>query len=144
MTRFILTIGFFTGFLFFAFVLTLSAQQLSYDHVESMDMDSIFAEFDKPGEPGCAVGVVDHGELIFAGGYGSANLDYDIPIRPDSRFMVASVSKQFTAAALLMMEQEGKLDLDEDLRTYIPELPEFDYPITARQLMHHTSGLRDI
>jgi CubicO group peptidase (beta-lactamase class C family) len=142
MTRFILTVGFFTGFHFFA--LTLSAQELSYDHVESTDLDSIFAEFDMPGKPGCAVGVVDHGELIFAGGYGSANLDYAIPIRPDSRFMIASVSKQFTAAALLMMEQEGKLDLDEDLRTYMPELPEFEFPVTARQLMHHTSGLRDI
>lgn len=94
--------------------------------------------------PGCVVGVVSHGELIFAKGYGSANLDYGIPLMPDSRIMIASISKQFTAAALLMLEQEGKLDMDEDIRTYIPEMPDLGYPITSRQIMYHTSGLRDI
>jgi len=136
--------AFITVFYFFFFPTVLSGQHLSYDHFEDADMDSIFAEFDKPGSPGCAVGIVDHGDLIFSKGYGLANLDNNLPIRSDSRFMIASISKQFAAAALLMMAQEGKLDLDEDLRTYISELPEFEYPITARQVMHHTSGLRDI
>lgn len=135
---------FFAILYLFLFSTLLSAQQLVYDHVEESDMDSIFTEFSKPLNPGCAVGVVDHGELIFAKGYGSANLDYDIPIRPDSRFMIASISKQFAAAALLMLDQEGKLDMDENLGTYIPGLPEFEYPVTARQIMHHISGLRDI
>ncbi|MFO8030565.1 MAG: serine hydrolase domain-containing protein [Cyclonatronaceae bacterium] len=115
-----------------------------YDHVTETDMDSIFSVYDRPDNPGCAVGVSSIGNPIFAKGYGSANLDYGIPIRPDSRFMIASISKQFAAASVLMMAQEGLLDLDEDLRTYIPELPEFDKPITARQIIHHTSGLRDI
>ena len=115
-----------------------------YSHVSETDMDSIFFSFDRPETPGCAVGVVCNGDLIFSKGYGVANLDYGIPIRPDSRFMIASISKQFAAAALMMMAQEGVLDLDEDLRTYIPELPEFEKPITARQIIHHTSGLRDI
>ncbi len=118
--------------------------QPDYSHVSEIDMDSIFFAFNRPDTPGCAVGVVCNGDLIFSKGYGTANLDYGTPIRPDSRFMVASVSKQFAAAALLMMAQEGVLDLDEDLRSYISELPEFEKPITARQIIHHTSGLRDI
>lgn len=115
-----------------------------YSHVSESDLDSIFFAFARPDTPGCAVSVACHGEQIFARGYGIANLDYGVPIRPDSRFMVASVSKQFAAAALMMMAQEGVLDLDVDLRTYIPELPKFEKPITARQVIHHTSGLRDI
>ncbi|MEX2456289.1 MAG: serine hydrolase domain-containing protein, partial [Balneolaceae bacterium] len=107
------------------------------------EIDAIFEDFDST-SGGCAVGVTDHGELIFSKGYGMANLDYGIPLRPDSRLMIASISKQFTAAALLMMEQEGLLDLDENLQTYIPEIPDFEEPITARHLIHHTSGLRDL
>lgn len=121
-----------------------SGDNLRFGHVSPTDMDSLFSEYDRPDSPGCAVGVVYMGELIFTGAYGIANLDYGIPIRPDSRFMVASLSKQFTAASLLMMEQEGILDIDEDIRPYIPELQDLDAPITARQLMYHTSGLRDI
>ena len=134
---------FLTGFLLLIVSADGFSQASAYQHVETADVDSIFSEF-KADMPGCAVGVSDRGNLIFAKGYGSANLDYQIPIEPDSRFMIASISKQFAAASLLMLEQEGKLDLDEDLRTYIPELPEFEEPITARQVMHHTSGLRDM
>ena len=117
---------------------------LDFSHVAEADLDSIFSSFDHPYTPGCAVGVVNDGDLIFSKGYGTANLDYGIPIRSDSRFMIASISKQFAAAALMMLSQEGLLDLDADLRTYIPELPVFERPITARQIIHHTSGLRDI
>ena len=121
----------------------VTTQDNRFAHVDREAIDEIFADFEDH-LPGCAVGVVDHGELIFSKGYGMANLDYGISITPDSRFMIASISKQFAAAALLMMEQEGLLDLDEDLRIYIPELPEFEEPITARQIIHHTSGLRDL
>ncbi len=114
------------------------------DETAETAMDSIFSAFDRPDTPGCAVGVVCHGDMIFAKGYGIANLDYGIPIKSDSRFMIASISKQFAAATLMMLKQEGLLDLDADLRNYIPELPEFEKPITARQIIHHTSGLRDI
>jgi CubicO group peptidase (beta-lactamase class C family) len=121
------------------------AIELDFSHVEEADIDSIFADYlgDEP-TAGCAAGVTHHGELIFAKGYGMANLDYGIPIAPDSRFMIASISKQFAAAALLMMEQEGLLDLDESLHTYIPELPDYEPKITARQIIHHTSGMRDL
>lgn len=117
--------------------------QISFDDIETAEVDSIFADYTKA-TPGCAVGVTHRGSLIFSKGYGMANLDYGIPIQPDSKFMIASISKQFTAASLLMMEQEGLLDLDENLKTYIPELPDFETPITARQMIHHTSGLRDL
>lgn len=123
--------------------LPVQAQNVNYDHVKASEIDAIFESYDET-TGGCAVGIVDHGELIFAKGYGMANLDYGIALAPDSRLMIASISKQFAAAALLMMEQEGLLGLDEDLRAYIPELPEFDESITARQLIHHTSGLRDL
>lgn len=119
------------------------SNQISFNEIKSAEVDSIFADYSDD-TPGCAVGVTHQGSLIFSNGYGMANLDYGIPIQPDSKFMIASITKQFTAAALLMMEQEGLLDLDADLKTYIPELPEFETPITARQMLHHTSGLRDL
>ncbi len=123
---------------------TASGSPPSRINLDTAKVDKVFEEYDRKDSPGCALGIVHEGELIYTNGYGKANLDYGIPITCDTRFMIASVSKQFAAAALLMLEQEDKLDLDEDLRTYIPELPEFDYPITARQLIHHTSGLRDL
>jgi len=123
--------------------IALSPTDISYNHVEYSDIDAIFEDYDST-TGGCTVGIVDNGELIFSNGYGMANLDYGIPLRPDSRLMIASISKQFAAAALLMMEQEGLLDLDENLQSYIPEIPDFDEPITARQIIHHTSGLRDL
>lgn len=130
-------------FLISLFSPPLQSQNNNFDHVASSEIDAIFTEYNSS-TGGCAVGVAEQGELIFSGGYGMANLDYGIPLEPDSRLMIASISKQFAAAALLMMEQEGVLDLDEDLRPNIPELPEFREPITARQLIHHTSGLRDL
>jgi CubicO group peptidase (beta-lactamase class C family) len=132
----------FLALLFFTGLLQ-STSEGPYDHVSTEDIDAIFSGFESDA-PGCVAAVADHGELIFAKGYGSANLDYGIPLAPDSRFLVASVSKQFAAAAMLMLEQEGLLDLDEDLRKYLPELPGFEAPITARQLIHHTAGLRDL
>lgn len=131
--------------LFFVFQLeTLSAQTGSIAQVPASAIDEVFSEFDNPETPGCAIGVNHEGSLIFSKGYGAANLDYGIPLRPDSRFMIASISKQFAAAALLMLEQEGKLNLDQDLRPAIQEISQFKEPITARQLILHTSGIRDI
>ena len=119
------------------------SRQSAYSHVNHDEIDELFIDFTNE-TGGCVVGVIDHGQLIFSKGYGMANLDYGIPLTPDSRLMIASISKQFAAAALLMMEQENLLDLDEDLQTYIPELPAFEETITARQLIHHTSGIRDL
>jgi CubicO group peptidase (beta-lactamase class C family) len=81
--------------------------------------------------------------VVFQKGYGSANLEHDVPITPGSIFHVASVSKQFTAAAVMLLERDGRLSLDDDVRLYVPELPDFGHRITIRHLLTHTSGLRD-
>ena len=106
-------------------------------------VDKLFERMDKPTSPGCAVAVVRDGRVVHTRGYGMANLDHDIVITPSTVFHVASVSKQFTAAAILLLAREGKLSLDDDVRKHIPELPDFGTTITIRHLVHHTSGLRD-
>jgi CubicO group peptidase (beta-lactamase class C family) len=106
-------------------------------------VDKVFERMDKPTSPGCALAVVRDGRVVYTRGYGMANLDHDIVITPSSVFHVASVSKQFTAAAVLLLARDGKLSLDDDVRKHIPELPDFGATITVRHLIHHTSGLRD-
>ncbi|HQR35386.1 MAG TPA: serine hydrolase domain-containing protein [Blastocatellia bacterium] len=106
-------------------------------------VDKIFAQFDKPDSPGCALAVIKDAQIIYKRGYGMADLDHDIAIKPDTPFHVASVSKQFTAFSILLLAQQGKLSLDDKVQKYITELREFDQPITIRHLLHHTSGLRD-
>jgi CubicO group peptidase (beta-lactamase class C family) len=107
-------------------------------------VDRIFAEWDKPDSPGCAVGVVQNGRFIYQRGYGMANLDYDIPNSGDMVYYVGSVSKQFTAAAIALLVLDGKISLDDDIRKYFPEMPDYGSPITVRHLVHHTSGIRDV
>jgi CubicO group peptidase (beta-lactamase class C family) len=106
-------------------------------------IDAVFASWDLPGSPGCAVAVAQDGALVYSRGYGYANLDYDIPITPQTVFDVGSVTKQFTAASLSMLALEGRLSLDDNVRKWLPELPEYEWPITLRHMLHHTSGLRD-
>jgi CubicO group peptidase (beta-lactamase class C family) len=107
-------------------------------------VDATFAAYDQPGSPGCAVGIVQDGRIIYTRGYGLANLDYDIPNGPDMVYYVGSVSKQFTAAAIALLAEDGVISLDDDIRQYFPELPDYGQAITVRHLIHHTSGLRDI
>lgn len=106
-------------------------------------VDRLFDRWDKPDSPGCALGVYRDGRVIYKRAYGIADLDHDIPLTTRSVFHVASVSKQFTAAAVTLLALEGKLSLDDNVRTYIPELPDFGHRITIQHLIHHTSGLRD-
>ena len=106
-------------------------------------VDQVFARWDRPDTPGCAVSVMRDGRVVYAHGYGSANLEYDIPITPSSVFHVASISKQFTAMAVALLVSEGRVSWDDDIRRYVPEVPDFGAPITLRHLAHHTSGLRD-
>tara|TARA_B100000745_G_scaffold81547_1_gene50552 strand:- start:3419 stop:4714 length:1296 start_codon:yes stop_codon:yes gene_type:complete len=93
--------------------------------------------------PGAAVGVVLDGEVVHRAGYGIADMDHGIPITPETVFDIASISKQFGAMAALLLEAQGRLDLEEDVRTYVPELPNFGPTIVPRHLIHHTSGIRD-
>ncbi|MBT31876.1 MAG: penicillin-binding protein [Thalassobius sp.] len=125
---------------------TISAQSTQAPkHTESISqkIDSLFAEWNNLQKPGATVAVVSAGEIVFEKGYGSANLEYDIPNTPSTIFHVASVSKQFTAFSILLLEADGKLSLDDDVRKYIPEVPDFVKTITLRHLATHTSGLRD-
>ena len=105
-------------------------------------VDALFGELTQPGSPGCALGVMKDGELIYKQGYGLANLEYDIPITPSTIFHVASMSKQFTGMAVALLADGGRLSLDDDIRQYLPEIPDYGEAITIRHLIHHTSGLR--
>lgn len=106
-------------------------------------VDKVFDKWNKPDSPGCALGVYEDGHIIYKHGYGMANLNDDVPITSATVFHVASMSKQFTAASILLLAQQGKLSLDDDIHKYVPELPDFGERITLRHLLHHTSGLRD-
>jgi CubicO group peptidase (beta-lactamase class C family) len=110
--------------------------------IDTTRIDQLFDKFTQPGSPGCALGVINKGDLIFKKGYGLANLEYEIPITPSIIFPVASMSKQFTAFAIALLADSKKLSLDDDVRSYISEVPDFGKPITIRHLIHHTSGLR--
>ena len=105
--------------------------------------DQIFSEWDSTVSPGCALAVVKDGEIIYKRGYGMANLEYGVPIRPDTIFHIASISKQFAALAVTLLAREDKLSLEDDIHKYVNEVPDFGEKITIKQLIHHTSGLRD-
>ena len=105
-------------------------------------VDSIFERYIKPGSPGCALAVMKDGELVYQQGYGLANLELEVPILPSTVFNIGSMAKQFTAFAIALLEDEGKLSLDDDMRTYLPEMHDVGETITLRHLIHHTSGLR--
>lgn len=106
-------------------------------------IDQIMARFNSISSPGASIAVMKDGKIVFRKGYGCAELEYDIPITASTVFHIASVSKQFTAFAILMLESEGKLSINDDVRKYIPEVPDFGKVITLNHLIHHTSGLRD-
>lgn len=106
-------------------------------------VDALFTKFDHPGSPGMAVGVFQSGQTIYTRGYGFANLEHNVPITPQTVFYAASLTKQFTAFAIALLAREGKVDLDADIRTYLPYVPDFGKPITVRHLVLHTSGLRE-
>ena len=107
------------------------------------EIDALFAAWDRPDTPGCALGIVYEGDLVYACGYGMADLEHGVPITPATVFDIASISKQFTAWCVLALAQQWKLSLDDPIQRFCPEVPEYDQPITLHHLLHHTSGLRD-
>lgn len=129
--------------IFFIGFFTLSCQQSETTSEHEKAIDKIFVDYDNIDKPGAAVAVVQNGALVFQKGYGSANLEYGIPVTSKTIFHVASVSKQFTVFALLLLAEEGKLSLDDPIQKYISEVPDFGQEITLRHLATHTSGLRD-
>ncbi|WP_411816740.1 serine hydrolase domain-containing protein [Hyphococcus sp. DH-69] len=110
--------------------------------IYSDQIDEIFSQYNET-TPGCAVAVDQQGALIHLDGYGMADLEQDVPIRPDTVFYAGSVSKQFVGMTAMLLDHDGRIDLDEPVRTYLPALPDYADRITVRQTLHHTSGLRD-
>lgn len=105
-------------------------------------IEKIFARY-KPGSPGAQLAIGRNGKVIFSKAWGMGDMEHNIPLTTESISEAGSVSKQFTAAAILLLEQQGKLSLDDDVRKYVPELPDYGYKITLRQMMQHKSGLKD-
>jgi len=106
-------------------------------------VDRIFADWNTTSSPGCALAVVKDGKIVYEHGYGMANLELSVAITPQSVFDIGSVSKQITAMAIILLAQDGKLSLDDDMRKYLPEISDYGSKITVRHLLHHTSGLRN-
>jgi CubicO group peptidase (beta-lactamase class C family) len=104
-------------------------------------VDGVFADMDVPQHPGAALLVIDHGERLYSKGYGLADLETQRPITADSSFYLASISKQFTAMAIMMLAEQGKLSFEDRLLAYFPQFPSWGAEITLRHMLHHTSGL---
>ncbi len=131
--------------IFCALLFTFLFQIVSAQVTDSLSkkIDFIFTDYNNANSPGCALAILKDGKIIYEKGYGISNLEYNIPISPSSIFHVASVSKQFTAAAIIVLSLEGKLSLNDDIRKYLPEVPDFGHTITFNHLLHHTSGLSE-
>lgn len=125
-------------------LLVAGSSALDDPTVLSKKVDRIFASYDTPKTPGCTLGVIRDGEFIYKRAYGAANLELGVPLTTRSVFVMGSISKQFTAASVVLAAEQGYLSLDDDVRKYIPELPVYGQTITLRQMLHHTSGLRDL
>ncbi len=110
---------------------------------EADAIDHIFEAWTIPNTPGCGLGIIKDGALVYAKGYGLANMEYNIPNSINSVFRIGSTSKQFTAASIILLAEQGKLDLNNTLNEYFPEFPEYSKKITLRHLLNHTSGIRD-
>ena len=130
-----------TGCAFVALVFCATLQAQSTKDT-SDKIEKIFARY-KPQNPGAQLTVSRNGVILFSKAWGMANLENNIAMSMNNVTEAGSVSKQFTAAAILMLEAQGKLSLDDDIRKYIPEMPDYGVPIKIRHLMHHSSGLRD-
>ena len=120
----------------------LEAEDQENNLVAIKKIEKAFERY-KPTIPGAQICIARKGTILFSKAYGMADMEHNAPLNTESRIEAGSVSKQFTAAAILLLEQEGKLSLDDNVRKYVPELPDYGTPITLRQMMQHTSGLKD-
>jgi len=126
----------------FLFSISCHAQETVSSEMQ-LKVDAIFAEYDDPNKPGVAVGIMRNGKMILQKGYGSANLEYDAPIDPaKTRFPLCSTSKQFTVLAIMLLVEDDKLSLDDDIRKHLTDLPDYGKIVKVGQLTNHTSGIR--
>ncbi|MFN2316365.1 MAG: serine hydrolase domain-containing protein [Gemmatimonadales bacterium] len=121
----------------------LAAQAPPLAPAQLARIDSVFARWNLPSSAGCALGVSYRDQVVLERAWGMAELEHGVPITPATIFEAGSVTKQFTTAAILLLAQEGKLSLDDDIRKHVPEVPDYGAPITIRHLIHHISGLKD-
>ena len=106
-------------------------------------VDDLFAPWNKKDSPGAVLGIFKDGKILYAKGYGTANLDYGIPMSPQTVLRTGSISKQFVAMGIALLAEQGKLSITDDIRKYLPEMPEYSKTITLAHLLHHTSGIRE-
>jgi len=123
-------------------------RQTSYEKIEGRDslrkeVDRIFGQWDKADSPGCALAIINKGEFMYKRGYGMAKLEPAVPIVAETLFNIGSMSKQFTAASIILLAEGANISLDDDIRRYLPEFPDYGDVISIRHLLHHTSGIRD-
>jgi len=111
--------------------------------VERTKVDEVFKPWNSNSSPGAALGIIKNGKLVYARGYGMADLEHNIPITDTTIFYIGSVSKQFVTMCILLLEEQGKLSLDDRVQKYLPDFPEYNAPLTIRNFIHHTSGVRD-
>jgi CubicO group peptidase (beta-lactamase class C family) len=123
-------------------IVALLVDTPAYAQDKAGEIDKIFSSA-TPSTPGCAVAVSHHGKLVVNRAYGSADLERDVPLSPNSIFDIGSVRKQFVAAAVLLLVEDGRLSLSDDIRKHFPELPDYGQKVTIDHLLTHTSGIRD-
>lgn len=124
-------------------LLSLASLQEGSAYEKTKEIDQLFTRWNRVTSPGCVIAVYEQGEMTYGRGFGSANLEHRAPINTETVFRIASTSKQFTAACVVLLELDGELSYEDDVRKWIPELPEYSAPILIEDLIHHTSGLRD-
>jgi len=116
----------------------------AYTHNALTDkVDEMFKQWDKDDSPGAGVGIFKDGTIIYARGYGIANLEYALPWTPQTPSRIGSISKQFIGMCIAILAEQGKISLNDNIRKYIPDWPEYNGPVQLRHLMHHTSGVRE-
>ena len=137
-----------TSFFLFAFIVSLSLfaehHRVPSGHINhqfAKNIDSLFK--DRSNKPGCAVGVIKDGLYIHKKGYGMANLEHNIPIKPNTIFRIGSISKQFTAMLLAILEEKGQLSFDSEMKEHLPDLIDYGEKVTINQMIHQFSGLGD-
>ena len=121
-----------------------SASGQNYPQTQlTAQVDELFAQWDQEHAPGATIGIYQDGKIVYAQGYGTANLDHNIPLTPGSVLRIGSISKQFMAMCIAILAERQQLSLDDDIRIYLPEMPDYGKPVTIRHLLHHTNGIRE-
>ena len=130
--------------LIFGVTAQTAAAYQAYTHSALTDkVDELFEQWDKDDSPGAAVGIFKDGRIIYARGYGTANLEYALPWTPQTPSRIGSISKQFIAMCIAILAEQGKLSLDDNIQKYIPDWPEYNGPVMLKNLLYHTSGVRE-